>query len=128
MISAPVETRCRSMPKKRIARKVAASTSGIVSATTRPVRAPSDRNDTSSTIATASSSERMNSLTDALTTAGWSETCSYSMPRGRSGFKRAIAARRSSPSCSTSPLAIIDTVSAIASLPRERTREIGGSA
>ena len=120
MISAPVEMRCRSMPKNRIARNVAASTSGMVSATTSPVRAPSDRKDTTSTIATASSRERMNSPTEFFTTAGWSETCSNSMPRGNPALRRAIVSLRSVPSCKTSPVAIIDTARPIAGLPRER--------
>ena len=128
MISAPVDMRCRSMPKKRIARKVAASTSGMVSATTSPVRMPSVRNETTSTIATASSSEAMNSPTAFFTTAGWSDTCSNSMPSGRPALIRAMPAFRSRPSASTSPLGTIDTASAIASLPPKRIFATGGSA
>ena len=70
MISEPSEMRCRSMLKKYIARKVIASTSGMDSATTMPVRRPRLKKLTASTITTASTSERMNSLTAFLTTLG----------------------------------------------------------
>ena len=74
MISAPSEMRCRSMPSRYIARKVSASTSGMHSATTRPVRKPSDRKLTTSTMTTASARLFLNSCTDSSTTRGWSLT------------------------------------------------------
>ena len=45
-------------------KNVPASTSGMVSATTRPARQPSDRNDTASTMISASPSTCRNSPTD----------------------------------------------------------------
>jgi hypothetical protein len=73
---------CRPTPKNDITAKVIASTSGIDSATTRPVRSPSEKKLTSSTIATASVSTRMNSPTDSSTAAGWSATLRSCMPAG----------------------------------------------
>ena len=70
MISAPVEMRCRSILKICIAKNVAISTNGIVSATTAPARHPSDKKLTASTMATASSSERMKVPTASFTTFG----------------------------------------------------------
>ena len=56
MIRAPSEMRCSPMPASSMPTKVIASTSGMEKVTTRPARAPSDRNDTASTIAIASTS------------------------------------------------------------------------
>ena len=70
MINAPSEMRCRSMPKIFMNKNVTASTSGMHSATTTPVRKPSEIKLTSSTIATASIRVRMNSRTERLTTVG----------------------------------------------------------
>ena len=53
------------MPKK-----VTPSTSGIDRATTSPVRSPSEKKHTSSTMMTASASEWMNSLTERCTASG----------------------------------------------------------
>ena len=68
--SAPSEILCRSMPKYFIAAKVIASTSGIDSATTRPVRQPSEKKLTASTIATAIASVSTNSPTERATARG----------------------------------------------------------
>ena len=70
MISAPSETRCRSMPKISMHTKVIASTSGIDNATTVPVRKPRLRKDTTRTMTTASLSEATNRLIDSRTTSG----------------------------------------------------------
>ena len=50
MISAPSEMRCRMMPEYSMNTKVAASTSGMAMATTRPARSPRLRKLTTSTI------------------------------------------------------------------------------
>ena len=62
MISAPSVMRCRSMPIRFMTTKTIASTSGTEVATTMPVRQPSDRKLTASTMASASRNERRNSL------------------------------------------------------------------
>ena len=78
-------------------RKVIASTSGMVSATTRPGRTssrnglvcrPSATKLTASTISTASISVWMNSLTDAVTARGWFDTRCSSMPTGSCALMR----------------------------------------
>ena len=61
MIRAPSVMRCRSIPSTLITAKVMASTSGTESATTMPVRQPSDRNETRSTMPSASRKECSNS-------------------------------------------------------------------
>ena len=61
MISAPSETRCRSIPHASITTKTIASTSGIDSATTAPARSPRLRKLTASTMAIASHSDSMKS-------------------------------------------------------------------
>jgi hypothetical protein len=118
MISAPSEILCRPMPVTYIARKVSASTSGIVSATTSPGRMstrsglvcrPRLTKETASTIATASISTRMNSLTLAATARGWSATLNISMPTGNCDCKRRSMAARSRPSAMMSPPLAIDT-------------------
>ena len=62
--------------------KVMASTSGTDSATTMPVRQPSERKLTTSTMPSASTKERTNSKIAWSTTFGWSAICSMSMPCG----------------------------------------------
>ena len=84
MISAPSEMRWKSMPSSIMPTKVMASTSGTDSATMTPVRTPRLMNDTTSTMASASSSEEMNSSNDLSTTSGWLETRCTVMPTGRS--------------------------------------------
>ena len=61
MISAPSVTRCRSRPSIAIATNTIASTSGTEVATTRPERQPSEKKLTASTIASASTNERVKS-------------------------------------------------------------------
>ena len=70
MMSAPSVTRCKSRPRNAIAMKTIASTSGTEVATTKPARQPSDRKLTASTIASASTKERVNSPTALSTTSG----------------------------------------------------------
>jgi len=83
MMSAPSEMRCRSMPISDMTKNVAASTSGIVKATTMPARQPSASSDTISTIATASPNASRNWRIDWLTTCAWSDTRESSTPIGR---------------------------------------------
>ncbi len=88
-MSAPSEILCRSIPVWNMKRNVTAMVSGIESATMSPVRNPSDRKLTSSTMPTASASERVNSRTERFTVAGWSFTRCSSMPTGSSFSRRA---------------------------------------
>ncbi len=69
-MSAPSEILCRPTPSRYIDRNVAASTSGIDSATTRPLRAPRLKKLTSSTMATASATDRVNSPIESRTARG----------------------------------------------------------
>jgi hypothetical protein len=126
--SAPSEILCRSMPKYFIAANVIASTSGIDSATTRPVRRPSEKKLTSSTIATAIASVSTNSPTERATARGWSATRSSSRPTGKVFCRRATVVSRSRPSPMMSPPARIETARPSASLPSKRMRGCGGSA
>ena len=70
IISAPSVIRCRSRPMAFMTMNTTASTSGTDSATTMPVRQPSARKLTNSTIASASMKEWTNSLTAWSTTTG----------------------------------------------------------
>ena len=118
--SAPSEILCRSMPKYFIAANVIASTSGIDSATTRPVRKPSEKKLTASTIATAIASVSTNSPTERATARGWSVTRSRSRPTGR--FVLHARDRRRRDSCRAwmmSPPSRIDTAMPSAFLPIE---------
>ena len=74
MIRAPSEMRCRVMPEYSMKTKVAASTSGIASATTAPARSPRLMKLTASTMATASNRARVKPPTASSTTAGWFDT------------------------------------------------------
>ena len=91
MISAPSVMRCRSIDIAFMTMKTIASTSGTDSATTMPVRQPSDRKLTNSTIASASMKECTNSPTACSTTFGWSAICSTSMPCGTAFMKSLVA-------------------------------------
>ncbi|MNZ98362.1 hypothetical protein D3C78_1176420 [compost metagenome] len=99
MISEPSEILCRPIFQYHMARKVAASTSGMVMPTTRPGRGsmyqrrhqrcapcrlcnPRLMKLTASTTTTASISTAMNSLTDLDTALGWSCTLTSCMPTG----------------------------------------------
>jgi hypothetical protein len=130
MMSAPSEILCRLMPATYIARKVTASTSGMVSATTSPGRMsivnfhepgfrcrPRLTNEIASTIAIASISTRTNSLTELFTARGWSATLKISMPTGSAASSRCCVCARSLPSWMMSPPLAIDTPSPITSRP-----------
>ena len=67
MISAPSVMRCRSMPAAYMTENTIASTSGTDSATTMPVRQPSERKLTISTMPSASTKVSTNSETDCST-------------------------------------------------------------
>ena len=75
-----------------------ARTSGTDSATTMPVRQPSDRKLTTNTIASASPKLLTNSDTDSSTICGWSAIWVTSMPTGSSAMMDFIACFRFSPS------------------------------
>ena len=126
--SAPSEILCRPTPSRSMTKNVIASTSGIDSATTRPVRTPSDRKLTSSTMTTASVSTLTNSPTDSSTAAGWSETLCSSIPAGRVACSSAKRASSVSPSSRMSPPCFIDTPMPIALSPMKRMPGPGGSA
>ena len=98
-------------------RNVTKSVSGIESATIRPVRSPSDRKLTTSTMATASASERVNSPTERFTVAGWSLTRSSSRPTGSSRSMCSTSPSSALPSSMMSPRGTIDTAIPSASLP-----------
>ena len=127
MISAPSEMRCSSMPSKYMTRNVSASTSGMHSATTRPVRRPSEKKLTSSTMTTASSRLFLNSCTDSSTTRGWSETAWICTPIGRFAWMRATVAVSCSPRRITSPPLRMLTASPTASSPLKRIFDVAGS-
>ena len=128
MISAPSEMRWRSMPKMYMQRNVTASTSGIDSATTMPVRMPSEMKLTASTMITASASVLMNSRIESFTTVGWSDSLWTSMPTGRSAFRRSISDSSMRPSSMMSPPLRSDTARPIAGWPLKRIRSSAGSA
>ena len=73
-MSAPKDTFCRSMPAPYMKRKTPVNTSGMQQATTNPVRRPSVRKLTASTMMTASLSVSTKSSIDSATTCGWSDT------------------------------------------------------
>ena len=104
-----------------------ASTSGMLTATTRPVRRPSEKKLTSNTMATASASTRMNSPTDSCTASGWSLTLSSSMPVGNVCCRRANSPSSVSPRARMSPPSFIDTAMPSASRPMKRIFGAAGS-
>ena len=124
MISAPSVMRCRSSDIAFMTMNTIASTSGTDSATTMPVRQPSARKLTNSTIASASTKECTNSLTACSTTFGWSAICSTSMPCGTAFMKSAVAASTSLPSSRMlAPLAVTTPMPS-AGLPSWRTMKV----
>ncbi|MNT33192.1 hypothetical protein D3C72_1691050 [compost metagenome] len=126
MISEPSEMRCRSMPSRYMARKVIASTSGMDSATTMPLRTPRLRKHTASTITTASISTFMNSPTAFFTTCGWSDTEWICMPTGSLFCTSCISSCRLLPSFSTSPPCFMLMARPSAGLPSKRMPNDGG--
>ena len=70
MISAPRDTLWRSMPKRSMAQKTPAKTSGMHPATTKPVRIPRLKKLTAKTMTTASRRVLINSSMECSTTAG----------------------------------------------------------
>ena len=128
MISAPSVMRLRSIPISDITKKTIASTSGTDSATTMPVRSPSDRNETRSTIPSASAKDLTNSWIECSTTTGWSAILSTVSPTGRSASIAAIAASSACPSAMMLPFSTIETPTPIDGRPSSRTRLDGGSA
>ncbi|MNT56393.1 hypothetical protein D3C72_1936860 [compost metagenome] len=134
MISEPSDTLCRPIPQYHMARKVAASTSGMVMPTTRPGRGSTEtrrhsgslplrmcrprlKKLTASTITTASIRVCTNSLTEVATALGWSCTFARPMPAGRVGAILSTAARRFLPSAITSPPLRIEMPSATVGRP-----------
>ncbi|MCY1506212.1 hypothetical protein D9M68_404530 [compost metagenome] len=104
-----------------------ASTSGMDSATTRPVRRPREKKLTSSTMTRASVSTRTNSPTPVFTAAGWSDTLRSCMPAGRVSCRRANSPSSAWPSTRMSPPDFIDTARPMAFSPMKRMRGAGGS-
>ena len=98
------------------------------SATTRPVRKPSEKKLTSSTMTTASASTCTNSATPARTAAGWSDTFLRVMPTGRFSCRRANLVSSTSPRRMMSPPARMDTAMPMAFSPMKRMRGAAGSA
>ena len=127
MISAPSVMRCRSIPAAYMTRNTIASTSGTDSATTMPVRQPSERKLTTSTISSASAKVWTNSDTDCSTICGWSAICVTSMPTGSSAMIALIARFRFSPSVTMLAPSCMDTPRPSAGLPPSRTRKVAGS-
>ena len=127
MISAPRVMRSRLIPVARITTKQIASTSGTLRATTTPVRTPSVRKLTASTMARASTNDRTNSLTDSSTTCGWNAASCSSAPAGRSALIFSDSARSALPRSITFPPGAIATDSPTAGLPLCRTVNSGGS-
>ena len=107
--------------------KVTPITSGMVSATTRPVRKPSERKLTAMTMITASTRARTKPPTASSTTLGWSVYCEISMPTGKAPRSWAVAISRPLPTCSTLAVLRMTTPIAMASLPRWRILLRGGS-
>lgn len=137
MINAPSEILCRSMENTFMNKKVIASTSGMVSATTSPGRIskrngfvcrPNATKLTASTISTASIRVWMNSLTDSVTARGWFDTWCSSMPTGSSLRMRCKVSSRPCPMSMMLPPFSIDTPRPITSWPLKRILSCGGSA
>ena len=99
----------------------------MLTATTSPVRSPSEKKLTSSTMHTASVSTRMNSPTDSRTASGWSLTLRSSMPAGNACCRRANSCSSASPSRRMSPPSFIATAMPIASCPMNRIFGAAGS-
>ena len=127
IISAPSETRCRSIPANSMPTNTAASTKGMEHATTAPARTPRLMKLTASTMPIASHSASMKSSTAALTTLGWSAARCGSTPMGRSALISDIACLMFWPSASTSPPARIEIPIPIAGWPLKRNIGCGGS-
>ncbi|MNM53821.1 hypothetical protein D3C81_649300 [compost metagenome] len=126
--SAPSEILCRPISNRCMTKNVIASTSGIDTATTRPVRRPSEKKLTSNTITTASVSTLMNSPTESFTACGWSDTLRSSMPVGSVFCSRANCSSRVLPSWRMSPPFFIATAMPMASSPMKRILAEAGSA
>ena len=106
---------------------VPASTSGTLIATTRPVRQPSDRKLTISTMASASRKLSWNSATSLATTCDWSFSRTASIPSGRVGAIACIRSATRRPRSRILPPCAMETASARAGLPLTRIVAAGGS-
>ena len=127
MTSAPREMRWKSMPSNNMPTKVMASTSGTESATMMPVRTPRLMNDTTRTMASASSSDEVNSSNDWSTTSGWLATRCTVTPTGSSRSISVIVASSALPSVWTLPPGAMTTPRPITSLPLKRMASCNGS-
>ena len=114
MISAPSDTRWRSMPHASIVTNTIASTSGIDNATTAPARSPRLTKLTASTMAIASHNDSMKSPIAPLTVVAWLATRIGSTPIGRSAVIRRIESSICLPSATMSPPSRMAIASAIA--------------
>ena len=126
-ISAPSEILCSPTSNKCIPAKVIAKTSGMENATTKPVRKPSEKKLTKSTIITASAKTFINSLTLCFTATGWSDTFCSCMPKGKVFCKRANSVSRFLPKAKISPPLRIDTAMPMPFSPIKRIRGWAGS-
>ena len=127
MISAPSEMRWKSMPSSSMPTKVMASTSGTERATITPVRMPRLTKETTSTIASASSSEELNSSNDLATTSGWLAMRCTVIPTGRPASTSFIVLSSATPSFSTLPPGAMTTPRPITALPLKRMESWRGS-
>ena len=121
-IRAPKEILCRPTSKIFMPAKVMAKTSGMENATTSPVRKPSEKKLTSSTIITASAKTFMNSLTLRFTATGWSETFFSSIPKGKVFCSLENSVSKFLPKAKMSPPLRIDTAMPMPFSPIKRIR------
>ena len=128
MIRAPSEMRCSAMPIRLMTRKVTASTTGMVIATTSPARSPRLIKLTIKTIATASSSALVKLEIASRTTCGWSDTRCAVTPAGKAFCSRSISASSALPKLKRLPPARMPMASPMAGLPSNRNNDAGGSA
>ena len=128
MISAPSETRCRSIANIDIREKTMARVSGIVHATTAPGRAPRLRKLTMMMMMIACHSDVVNSLIAVSTVTAWSATRTGSMPTGRLATTSFIVALMLRPSARMSPASRIAIAIPMAGCPFTRNIGCGGSA
>ena len=127
-----------------MAKKVTASTSGMVMPTTKPGRTssvqrrhkgfspgrlckPSAKKLTASTMTTASIKTLMNSLTELDTAEGWSCTCLSVMPAGNWASNCCVLVFKALPKAMMSPPLVMLTPSATTCSPSCRTLTVGGS-
>ncbi len=128
MISAPNDTRCRSMCTTSMIANTIASVSGIDAATTVPGRTPRLTKLHARMMMMACQSDAMKSLMATSTVSDWLATRKGSMPAGRFAVASAISAFRLWPSARMSPESRMAMARPMAGLPLTRNIGCGGSA